>query len=249
MIKRSDDYVEYCRETARQARDLHDLSLRGRWNKEVTRRVHEQIVERVALSSDDQLIDIGCGDGTLLRMAQDLGVRNAIGFLATEEEVALVRKSGLDVRQAFSDQLPLPDDSASVVVCNNVLLIIPRDKIPATLGEIWRAAKPGARVFIGEIPFVPQKDPTPQFTSAGEMLSFLYRKHGFRTWLGMLRRMVWWRVTGKPMVNTPGTAVSFYATAEEFTAMAKQAGLEIVEHWQHQNPDDRNDYLFRKRLA
>src|SRR5579871_1293882 len=136
MITRSDDYVEYCRETAKQARDLHDLSLRGRWNKELTRRVHEQIVERVALSADDELIDIGCGDGTLLRMAKDLGVRSAIGFLATEEEVALVRKTGLDVRQAFSDDLPLPDESASVVVCNNVLLIVPREKIPVTLREM-----------------------------------------------------------------------------------------------------------------
>ena len=249
MITRSDDYVEYCRETAKQARDLHDLSLRGRWNKELTRRVHEQIVERVALSADDELIDIGCGDGTLLRMAKDLGVRSAIGFLATEEEVALVRKTGLDVRQAFSDDLPLPDESASVVVCNSVLLIIPREKIPVTLREMSRVAKPGARIFIGEIPFVPQKDPTPQFTSGREMLSYLYRKHGFRTWFGMLRRMAWWRLTGKPVVNTPGTAVSFYATAEEFIAMAKEAGLEIVQHWQHEDPSDRNNYLFRKPLA
>lgn len=249
MITRSDDYVEYCRETAKQARDLHDLSLRGRWNKELTGRVHEQIVERVALSADDELIDIGCGDGTLLRMAKDLGVRSAIGFLATEEEVALVRKTGLDVRQAFSDDLPLPDEIASVVVCNNVLLIVPREKIPVTLREMSRVAEPGARVFIGEIPFVPQKDPTPQFGSGREMLSYLYRKHGFRTWFGMLRRMAWWRLTGKSVVNTPGTAVSFYATAEEFIAMAKEAGLEIVRHWQHEDPSDRKNYLFRKPLA
>jgi hypothetical protein len=29
MISRSDDYVEYCRETAKHARDLYDLALRG----------------------------------------------------------------------------------------------------------------------------------------------------------------------------------------------------------------------------
>jgi hypothetical protein len=39
---RSDDYVEYCRETAKRARDPHDLALRGRHKKEVTKRVHEQ---------------------------------------------------------------------------------------------------------------------------------------------------------------------------------------------------------------
>lgn len=36
MISRSDDYVEYCRETAKRARDLHDLALRGRDKKELT---------------------------------------------------------------------------------------------------------------------------------------------------------------------------------------------------------------------
>ena len=49
MISRSDDYVEYCRETARHARDPHDLALRGRDKKAITQRVHEQIVEAVDL--------------------------------------------------------------------------------------------------------------------------------------------------------------------------------------------------------
>ncbi len=246
MITRSDDYVEYCRETARHARDLHDLSLRGSWNKEITKRVHEHIVKTVALSKRDDLVDIGCGDGTLLRMARDLGVHSGIGFLATEEEVALVQKTGVEVRQAFTDQLPLEDASASVVVCNNVLLIVAREKIPASLREMWRVAKPGARVFIGEIPSVPQQDPTPTFSSRRETLSYLYRKHGLRTWFGMARRMAWWQITGKTPVMLPGTAVSFYAAAEEFIGMAESAGLELISYWQHENPNDRNDYLFRK---
>jgi ubiquinone/menaquinone biosynthesis C-methylase UbiE len=245
-ITRSDDYVEYCRETARNARDLHDLALRGRRNKETTRRVHERIVKEVQLGESDDLLDIGCGDGTLLRMAREVGVRSAIGFLATEEEVALVRETGVDARQGLADQLPVHDESASVVVCNNVLLIVPRHKIPDSLREIWRVAKPGARIFIGEIPYVRQQDPTPQFKSRSETLSYLYKKHGLRTWLGMLRRMAWWQITGSPAVMNPGTTVSFYATAEEFIGMAQAAGMELVRYWQHERPDDRNDYLFRK---
>jgi SAM-dependent methyltransferase len=245
-ITRSDDYVEYCRETARNARDLHDLALRGRRNKETTRRVHERIVKEVQLGRDDDLLDIGCGDGTLLRMARKTGVHSAIGFLATDEEVELVRETGVDVRQALTDRLPVEDKRASVVVCNNVLLIVPREEIPASLREMWRVAKPGARVFIGEIPFVPQQDPTPKFKSRRETLSYLYKKHGVRTWFGMLRRMAWWSITGSPAVIKPGTAVSFYATAEEFIGMAGEAGLELVRYWQHEKPDDRNDYLFRK---
>ena len=246
MISRSDDYVEYCRETARGARDLHDLALRGRDKKEMTRLIHEHIVEAVGLRAQDDLVDIGCGDGILLRMAGELGVRSAVGLLATEEEVALVRRTGVDVRQGFTDQLPLPDASASVVVCNSVLLIVPREKIPASLREIFRVVKPGGRVFIGEIPFAPQKDPTPQFQTRREILSFLYRKYGLRTWFGMLRRMAWWQLTGKPTVIQPGTAIPFFATPEEFQDLARAAGLQTLRFWQSDYPKTRNNYLLQK---
>lgn len=103
MLTRSDDYVEYCREIAKHARDPHDLALRGRHLKDVTRRVHEEIAEATALGSEDELVDIGCGDGTMLKIAKQIGVRSAIGLLATEEEVAVLRCLGLNVRQGLAD--------------------------------------------------------------------------------------------------------------------------------------------------
>ncbi len=246
MITRSDDYVEYCRETARHARDPHDLALRGRDKKEITRRVHEQMVEAVALRPGDDLVDIGCGDGTLLKMAERAGVRSAIGLLATEDEVAVLKRVGLEARQGLSHQLPLPAECASVVVCNNVLLIVPRENIPATLREIYRISKPGARIFLGEIPFVKPDDPTPHFKTRRETLSYLYHHHGLRPWFGMLRRMMWWSVAGQPAILRPGTAISFYASPDEFIAMVRDAGLEFVRYWQHEDPNTRNNYLFRK---
>jgi ubiquinone/menaquinone biosynthesis C-methylase UbiE len=249
MISTSQDYVEYCRETAKHARDLHDLALRGRGKKEITRLIHENIVDAVELRPEDDLVDIGCGHGILLRMAQDSGVRSALGLLATDEEVALVRRTGLNVRQALTHRLPLPDESASVVVCNGVLLVVPREKVSASLHEIYRIARPGARIFIGEIPFAAQNDPTPQFDTRRETLAYLYRKHGLRTWFGMFRRMVWWQITGKPAVIRAGTAISFFASPEEFAALAESAGLETVSCWQSDYPRTRNNYLLRKPQA
>src|SRR5580704_11187852 len=242
----SDDYVEYCRETARHIKDRHDLALRGRNLQAVTRLIHERIVEAVGLAAGDDLVDIGCGDGTLLAMAQSLGTRSALGLLATEEEVAVLRRSGLNVKQGFTDRLPLDDESASVVVYNNVLLVVPREKIPASLREIHRIAKPGARIFVGEIPFVPNPPPDPRFETKRETLSYLYRTHGLRTWFGMLRRMAYWTLTGEPAVIRDGTAISFYAPPEEFIPMAQAAGLQLVRYWQHDNPNTRNNYLLRK---
>jgi len=140
MITRCDDYVEFCREAAQRVRKVEDLAYRGRNTAEITRRVNASIVREVELSASDDLVDIGCGDGTLLRLAKKNGVANAIGLLATEEEVRVVRRLGLQVRQALTHSLPIPDRSASVVVCNNVLLVVPRERIVDNLCEIERIA-------------------------------------------------------------------------------------------------------------
>jgi ubiquinone/menaquinone biosynthesis C-methylase UbiE len=246
MIVHSDDYVEYCRETAIRSRHLHDLALRGRGKEEVTRLVHERIVREVELAAGDDLVDIGCGDGTLLRMATELGVRSALGLHATEQEAKLVRGLGFSVKQGLSHNLPVADASASVVVCNNVLLVVPRANIPNTLREICRIAKPGGRVFLGEVPFVPGSAPEPQFAEVRNTLSYLYHKHGLRTWFGMLRRMAYSKVTGRPMIIHNGKKVAFYAQPEEFLAMTQAAGLRLVRYWRHEYIDTRNNYLFHK---
>jgi hypothetical protein len=65
----------------------------------------------------------------------------------------------------------------------------------------------------------------------------------------MARRVVYWKVTGKPMVVHDGRQISFHATAEEFLALARDAGLAPVRHWQHDYPSTRNNFLFRKAAA
>lgn len=246
MISRSTDYVEYCRETATRSKTLHDLALRGAGKEEITAAIHQRIVEEVALGPNDDLVDIGCGEGRLLHLATKIGVHSAVGFLATNEEVALVKATGANVQQAFSDQLPLPDACASVVVCNSVLLIIPREKVLPSLREMARIARRGARIFIGELPFVPGPPLDPEFDTARETLAYLYGRYGLRTCLGMARRMLYWKFAGKPMVIRDGTQVSFYATADEMNALAREAGLTPVRHWQHEHPNTRNNYLFTK---
>ena len=246
MISHTDNYVEYCRQTARELRDPHDLALRGRGKHQMTRLVHERIVREVQLAPGDDLVDIGCGDGTLLRMAHSLGTNSAVGLHATEEEAAILRRMRLDARRGLSHQLPLADGCASVVVCNNVLLIVPREHILMSLREMYRISRPGARIYVGEIPFVPGPPPEPCFNTVRETLVYLYQKHGVRTCLGMARRMAYWRVTGKPLVIREGRVISFYAEPEEFIAMATSVGLRLVRYWRHEYWTGRNNYLFTK---
>ena len=104
MITRSADYIEYCRYTARRLRNIQDLALRGKNKEALTLRVQERILREVALTTDDNLVDIGCGDGTLLLLAKESGVHSATGLHATEEEAATVRR----LAWTLARDLPIP---------------------------------------------------------------------------------------------------------------------------------------------
>lgn len=116
-------------------RDLRGFSGRGT-DQAVTEFINRRILNELEVQPEDRLVDIGCGDGTLLRFGLQSGLTHVVGLAGSEEEAALLRTAGLDVKQAHSDSLPLPDRSASVVVCNSVLHIVPAEQIPARLREL-----------------------------------------------------------------------------------------------------------------
>jgi len=61
--------------------------LRGTGKKEITAAIQQRIVEDVGLGPSDGLVDIGCGAGALLPLAAKIGLRGALGLLATEEKL------------------------------------------------------------------------------------------------------------------------------------------------------------------
>jgi ubiquinone/menaquinone biosynthesis C-methylase UbiE len=157
----------------------------GRSNRALTEFINHRILTGVLIEPQDRLVDIGCGDGTLLRSAVQLGVHNPVGLSGTHEEARRLRALGLNVKQGYTDSLPLPDRCASVVVCNSVLHIVPGDKIAASLREIARIAEANARIWIGEIPRFREPASIRSFGTVPEMLWWLLRKRGLRTFLGM----------------------------------------------------------------
>lgn len=233
-----------------KVKDVHVFAGRGPY-RELTRFINEQIFRELALRPSDRFVDIGCGDGTLLKLALQSGVTAAIGLNSTKEEASGLRSIGLDVRQGLSDAVPLPDGFASVVVCNSVLLIVPETKIAASLREIARIAEPNARVWIGEIPRVQEPPNTPRHETIPEMLWYLLCRRGVRMFLGMCRRLLTGAQRGPVLVN-PLAAV-FWAEPEKFVQMALEAGLKCERHFPHETLDKdrklclhptRHNYLF-----
>jgi ubiquinone/menaquinone biosynthesis C-methylase UbiE len=230
--------------------DIRELSGRGTDNT-LSEFINRRILIELQVTPDDHLVDIGCGDGTLLRGALQDGLSDVIGLNGTEEEVQPLRALGLNVRQARTDSLPLADRSASVVVCNSVLHIVAQDKIPASLREIARISQPRARIWIGEIPRFREPASLRKFENIPQMLWWLLRKRGLRTFLGMCRRLL----TGAQRGSVLQTAQGFWAEPEVFTRMAEEAGLKVEKHSPHQTLDaqhrpftspTRHDYLLRR---
>lgn len=233
-------------------RDLHSLAGRGPFRR-TTEFVNQRIFKELAFSPEDRFVDVGCGNGFLLQAAKESGVITAIGLNAAEEEVGPVRALGLDVRQGLTDSIPLPDGFASVVVCNSVLLLVPEARMADSLREIARISDKNARIWLGEIPRVEEGTGLPRHTSIAEMLWWLLRERGLRSFVGMCRRLLTGEQRGPVLVNSQ--AAIFFATPETFIRMAREAGLRIERHFPHQTLDKnehpcshatREDYLFRK---
>jgi ubiquinone/menaquinone biosynthesis C-methylase UbiE len=233
-------------------KDLHILAGRGPY-KAVTQFVNRRIVDQLAIRSGDRLVDVGCGDGFLLRLALKAGVEVAVGLNASEAECRPLRVLGLDVRQGLADSLPLPDRFASVVVCSCVLLLVPEKQMSRCLFEIARVCQPNARVWIGEIPRVQEPPNSPTHQTIAQMLWWMLRKRGLRSFLGMCRRLLTGAQRGPVLIN-PLAAV-FWASPEVFSEMASKAGLALERSFPHQTLDEnqnpcvhptRHDYLFRR---
>jgi hypothetical protein len=97
-----------------------------------------------ALQPDSVLVDIGCGEGTLLVQAADTVAHGRlIGILPTAKKSS--SRAGISVitelnSAGLADAIGLPSGSADFGVCNGVLLLVPRPEL--ALQEIARMQSP-----------------------------------------------------------------------------------------------------------
>ena len=110
------------------------------------------------LAAGERVVDVGSGGGIdSLIAAQMVGrTGQVVGIDMTpamlEKARAAARESGVDnveFREAYMEELPVPDDWADVVISNGVLNLTP-DKQKA-LGEMFRVLRSGGRLQIGDI--------------------------------------------------------------------------------------------------
>lgn len=96
-----------------------------------------------------KILEVGCGDGALLRVLLDLGY-DACGCELSPELVARAANSGLGEKVFCSSgtELPVADDSYDAVISSDVLEHVPPEFRRKFLGEMVRVARPQGRVVL-----------------------------------------------------------------------------------------------------
>jgi SAM-dependent methyltransferase len=124
----------------RPTRDLH-----GRLA--FTRRFipSEEIRER-------DVVDVGCGYGSLVLAALDAGAHSVTGVDVSEAALATAKTHIHDPRVRFlvgdASRLPLADSSVDAALCFEVIEHVPRGTERTMIAEIRRVLRPGGRLFL-----------------------------------------------------------------------------------------------------
>jgi SAM-dependent methyltransferase len=115
-------------------------------------RPHQLVMPGFEIGPDDTVVDVGCGDGVCCRYAGSMGA----AVIGIDVEPTLVERAdeamqGIPARswRGIVDDcnpIPLPDATASVVICTEVLEHV--EDPSAFAAELARIGKPGARYLI-----------------------------------------------------------------------------------------------------
>jgi SAM-dependent methyltransferase len=267
-IYKATNFIDVYRAKAK-AKPINELTGRG-GRPELTAYVTSQILEQVHLRPDSVVVDIGCGDGSLLQLAARRGGVNGflgrlIGILPTEEEIGRVREHLLKTKKTSSELIAIekglfertdiPDEYADVIIANSTFLLL-RDEshLAEALVEIARISKPNTtEIFIGEFPAVDESQGVAYGASITTWLLSIWKNLGFAHFRAALRRVLRATISSEPFVIAPRKV--FHMHPEIFIRRLEEAGLVVERHFRHRELDShgmpcesatRWDYIVRR---
>lgn len=131
--------------------------------------LYRQVLERLDVGSDTDLLDVGCGAGRFCRIAADRGARiSGLDATAPLVEIARERNGGGDFRVGDMEALPWPDDSFDVVTGFNSFFFA-ADLVTA-LREAGRVARLGGHIAMTVFGRPERCESTPMFAALGQVL-------------------------------------------------------------------------------
>jgi SAM-dependent methyltransferase len=111
------------------------------------------VLERLVSPAGQDVVDIGCGGGALVRDLTGLGAR-VVGIEISESQLAPARArdpgDGARYLVGRAQDLPLDDGEVDAAVFMRTLHHVPPPDLPAALGEAARVLRPGGLVYVAE---------------------------------------------------------------------------------------------------
>ncbi len=145
------DRVEYWNRWAKRYSDPFESVHRAK-NPDQIPVIVEDIRRKLALNSEDEMLDLGCGSAQL---AQALlpHVKSVEAVDASHEMLHIAKQhtQGIRLHQAKCTAVPFPDHHFDKVLCYGVLPYC-GESPEKVFREIRRVARPGGRVLVGDLP-------------------------------------------------------------------------------------------------
>lgn len=101
-----------------------------------------------------KIVELGCGSGTLLYCAKNMGYQDLIGFDISEEQIQIAHARGLNQiysNDAFSAIKTFPHDSVDVIVSFDIIEHMTKNEAIAFSQGVYQILKRGGRWIIHTI--------------------------------------------------------------------------------------------------
>jgi ubiquinone/menaquinone biosynthesis C-methylase UbiE len=243
-IIKAKDFIDVYRQKA-AASDLNELS--GRTGRpDVTAFIASKIIADIDLKNGMVLVDIGCGDASLLKAAaaQFEDRLDLIGIVPTQEEADRLSAHLLSLGKPFDkiqilkgdhEHIPLSDGVAQRVVANGTLILIPeRERIQKALSEMARIADENALVYVGEIPMTDELAERNYGDSIHKWLFWTLKNQGLKAFWRRIKQTVKAVISHEPFVIAPKQ--TFYCSDTDFIELLTQNNLITQEAKPHTQP-------------
>ena len=142
-------------------------------NKENYTYLRQRFVECLLSHDPASVLDVGCGDGHLLRRCEGLGIE-ALGLEATDESVGALVQEGLTVVRGVAERIPNPDGSWDWVTLRHVPHHVADPA--AALAEAMRVCRSG--ILVAEPWFDPRFPSQRNALGADRWLKRQHRRTG-----------------------------------------------------------------------
>jgi SAM-dependent methyltransferase len=113
----------------------------------------QAMLERLVPPSGQDVVDVGCGAGALVRALTELGARvTGVEISESQMAAAVEQDDGRGARYLVgrAERLPLDDASVDLAVFMRSFHHVPRAALSAALVEARRVIRPGGAVYVAE---------------------------------------------------------------------------------------------------